>query len=103
MPALDTAIQQLNAIRTELQEKLGPDTTVMPIDYLPYEGHSCIETHARYWTDRHLVPHEQNEAFAPMVDPLGSLATIQPSTFIHGPDNIVEYCVKNVDADGIHE
>jgi hypothetical protein len=63
----------------------------MPNDVLPYEGHPCIEAHARYFTDRNLVPFEKDLPFQPFVDPNNVLGTLKPDVFIHGPDNRVEY------------
>ncbi|TEB19404.1 hypothetical protein FA13DRAFT_1604234, partial [Coprinellus micaceus] len=66
--------------------------TVVPIQYLPYEGHLCIESHARYYTDRASAPFEKNLPFGPNVDPSHILSSIQPEELFHGPDNVVEYC-----------
>ncbi|KAH6902998.1 hypothetical protein BKA70DRAFT_1228161 [Coprinopsis sp. MPI-PUGE-AT-0042] len=73
---------------------------VLPFDFLPYEGHPCVESHARYFTDRSVVPYEANNTFLPNVDPQQTLSNAQPESFIHAIDNQVEYCVVNIEADG---
>ncbi|KAF6747794.1 hypothetical protein DFP72DRAFT_821263, partial [Ephemerocybe angulata] len=76
------------------------DRFVVPFDFLPHEGHESVESHSRYFTDRFLVPYEKNQPFLPGVDPHHVLRKIQPDDFIHGQDNIVEYCVRNMGTKG---
>jgi hypothetical protein len=76
------------------KEHVGP-AKVHPFSTIPYEGHVCIESHARYFTDRDLVPYEKNEPFLKGVDPNNVLRSIQPESFIHAQDNRVEYCVES--------
>lgn len=92
-PQFDDAIAQLEALRLIFQEHSG-DVEVLPLSFLPFEGHPCIESHARYFTDRGLVPFDKNIPFRPFVDRDGTLLAAQPDCFIHGTDNVVEYCAK---------
>ncbi|KAJ3537350.1 hypothetical protein NMY22_g5627 [Coprinellus aureogranulatus] len=67
------------------------------MEFLPYEGNQSIEAHARYFTDRHLVPYEKSQPFFEGVDPAGTLKDLQPQQFIHAPDNYVEYLTRTAD------
>jgi hypothetical protein len=83
----------------EVVNKFGhnaPHHTISDVDFIPYEGDRSIEAHTRYWTDRKLIPREKNTPFSRDVDAFGVLQSIQPDVFIHGPDNIVEYCKVEV-------
>lgn len=77
-----------------------PTQDVAAIDFLPYEGDPSVEAHARYFTDRNLVPFAKNSPFGAEVDAHGILQSIQPDAFIHGPDNYVEYCRACTAEDG---
>ncbi|RXW11778.1 hypothetical protein EST38_g14077 [Candolleomyces aberdarensis] len=68
---------------------------------IPFEGHPCLESHARYFSDRDTVPHERNESFLPGVDPYNVLRNIQPDCFIHAEDNRVEYCLQQTGENGV--
>ncbi|KAF6763379.1 hypothetical protein DFP72DRAFT_1060541 [Ephemerocybe angulata] len=87
----DAASEKLDAVHALYTKHVG-SRTVLPLAFTPYEGHRCVESHARYFTDRNLVPYVKNERFARMIDPNNVLASIQPDVFVHGPDNQVEYC-----------
>ncbi|KAF6754968.1 hypothetical protein DFP72DRAFT_965302 [Ephemerocybe angulata] len=76
------------------------DRTIDPFDFLPYEGNAALDSHSRYFTDRHLIPYEKSHRFLPGVDPHRILRTIQPDDFVHGPDNVVEYCARTADSNG---
>lgn len=73
---------------------------VVDFDYAPYEGHHCLESHARYFTNRNLVPHDRPQRFLDGVDPEGILQRLQPASLIHSTDNVVEYCRREVEDDG---
>ncbi|KAF6753993.1 hypothetical protein DFP72DRAFT_787808, partial [Ephemerocybe angulata] len=77
------------------------DRTVQPFDFIPYEGHPTLDSHSRYFTDRNMVPYEKNLPFLPGVDPRRVLRKLQPEEFIHGPDNVVEYCVRAIGSKGL--
>lgn len=68
-----------------------------PFNFIPYEGNQCIEAHARYFTDRNLIPFEKNIPFQPHVDPHNILTDLKPDVFIQGPDNRVDYIRRTVD------
>lgn len=89
----------LDAVRTKYQDHLKT-RVVLPFNFLPYEGYSCIEAHARYFTDRHLVPYDKNIPFFDGVDPQGTLQQLQPPELVHAPDNYVEYLSKHRESDG---
>jgi hypothetical protein len=67
---------------------------------LPHEGYRSFEAHARYFTDRNLVPFEKNKPFGEGVDPEHILRNLQRDTFIHAADNQVEYCIETTDEEG---
>ncbi|RXW11458.1 hypothetical protein EST38_g14397 [Candolleomyces aberdarensis] len=71
------------------------------MQFVPYEGHAALDSHARYFTDRSHAPHETNQAFPSVIDPYNVLADIRPDYFIYGEDNRVEYCKEA--GDGTHE
>ncbi|EAU83560.2 hypothetical protein CC1G_04816 [Coprinopsis cinerea okayama7 len=62
-----------------------------------YEGDPAIDCHARYFTDRELVPQEKHQPFDEVVDPYHILEDIRGTSFIHGPDNKVEYLKKTTE------
>lgn len=97
--AFDRDAAVLNSIHTMFRHHIH-DRTVNPIDFVPYEGKACIQSHARYFTDRDLVPHEMHHQYVKGVDPHNILRDIQPSSFIHGPDNVVEYCRREERSNG---
>ncbi|KAH6871664.1 hypothetical protein BKA70DRAFT_1450892 [Coprinopsis sp. MPI-PUGE-AT-0042] len=95
----DESMTQLDEIHSLFQQFL-PGHTVLPLDFIPYEGHRSLDSHARYFTDRALVPYETNNNFLPFVDPHHVLVNAKPDSFIHAIDNQVEYCLMNVDEEG---
>ncbi|KAH6880230.1 hypothetical protein BKA70DRAFT_1447514 [Coprinopsis sp. MPI-PUGE-AT-0042] len=97
--SFDQTAVTLERIHSEFQEHL-PENVVDPFQFTPYEGYQCIESHARYFTDRALVPYESNNSFLPYVDPRETLARAQPDSFIHALDNQVEYCSVSLDDKG---
>jgi hypothetical protein len=99
-PIFDEGVSALDRIHSVFQEHL-PENDVEAFQFLPYEGYPCIESHARYFTDRALVPYEANNPFLPYVDPRDTLANAQPDSFIHAVDNQVEYCAATME-DGIN-
>ncbi|EAU82077.1 hypothetical protein CC1G_09679 [Coprinopsis cinerea okayama7 len=68
-----------------------------------YEGDAALDFHARYFTDRELIPHEKHIPFNDFVDPNHILEDLRGAAFIQGPDNHVEYCMRTVDKNGIVE
>ncbi|KAF6740915.1 hypothetical protein DFP72DRAFT_1027664 [Ephemerocybe angulata] len=92
LDAFDQAMANLLQIHGMFSSFVGSAEAVQPLDFLPYEGNPSIDSHARYFTDRHLSPYEKNEPLSHWIDPERALTAIQPPTFIHGPDNIVDYC-----------
>ncbi|RXW22089.1 hypothetical protein EST38_g3753 [Candolleomyces aberdarensis] len=95
----DTACLQLQEVWKQLQSQVQGET-VNPIDFVPYEGNPCIEAHARYFTDRNLIPYEKSQPFHPFVDPFNILTNMKPDVFVHGPDNQVDYIKRMVDRRG---
>lgn len=91
LPQFDDAVDKMRLIQ-ELYETSNPAHTVKDVRFTPYEGHRTLESSARYFTDRYLIPDEKNIAFGRLVDPEGVLSKLKPDSFIHGPDNTVEYC-----------
>lgn len=99
----DEAIERIHKLQ-EIYESSNPACTVRDIQFTPYEGNQTMEAYARYFTDRYLAPSEKNIPFPRLVDPNGVLAKLQPDTFIHGPDNDVEYCkLVELREDGNHK
>ncbi|KAH6869295.1 hypothetical protein BKA70DRAFT_1452051 [Coprinopsis sp. MPI-PUGE-AT-0042] len=98
--SFDQAASALQKVHSEFQEHL-PENVVEPFQFTPYEGYQCIESHARYFTDRALVPYESNNSFLPYVDPRETLTKAQPDSFIHAMDNQVEYCSVIADSRGL--
>jgi hypothetical protein len=96
-PAFQEAYNQIERIRQQLQRN-GKD--VVPLNFVPYEGSTCIEAHARYFTDRNLVPFEKSQPFNDYVDPFNVLANLKPDIFIHGADNKVDYLNRTTDRNG---
>lgn len=99
IPEFDDALDTIEGIAKAFRIHV-PTQTVTPIDCVPYEGDPSLEAHARYFTDRNLVPFAKNTPFGPDVDAHGVLEAIQPDIFIHGPDNYVEYCRAFTAEDG---
>jgi hypothetical protein len=93
------AYKQIEKIRKRLQAQVGEEH-VQPINFVPYEGNACIEAHARYFTDRNLVPFERSQPFNVHVDPFKVLSNTRPDIFIHGPDNKVDYVGRTTDRNG---
>jgi hypothetical protein len=93
-PTFDESVKQLSEIHTMFKETIAAGT-VLPLEFVPYEGHGSIESHARYFTDRELVPYETNNDFLTH----GVLAKAQPDSFIHAMDNQVEYCTMMIEDD----
>ncbi|KAJ2913812.1 hypothetical protein MD484_g6607, partial [Candolleomyces efflorescens] len=91
------AHDRIESIRQELQTN---GKNVVPLKFLPYEGSTCIEAHARYFTDRNLVPFEKSQPFSAFVDPFSVLADLRPDVFIHGADNKVDYLKRTADRKG---
>ncbi|KAJ2916278.1 hypothetical protein MD484_g4136, partial [Candolleomyces efflorescens] len=96
---LDDAYGKLQDVQKQLQAQCKEER-VIPLNFLPYEGYPCIETHARYFTDRNLVPFEKNIPFHESVDPNNILKNLKPELFIHGPDNRVDYIRRSEDKNG---
>ncbi|KAJ2914813.1 hypothetical protein MD484_g5618, partial [Candolleomyces efflorescens] len=94
----DGTAQQIAKLRELIQDHTGAD--VQEMEFLPYEGHPCFEAHARYFTDRNLIPYEKSTPFPSNVDPHHILSNLRPDLFVRGPDNCVEYCKETVDARG---
>ncbi|KAH6879339.1 hypothetical protein BKA70DRAFT_1127310, partial [Coprinopsis sp. MPI-PUGE-AT-0042] len=88
----DNATRAISEMHAWFQEAI-PNGTLNPIDFVPFEGHLAIEAHARYFTDRSLVPYECNAPFMPFVDPNRTLQNAQIDCLLHASDNQVEYCV----------
>jgi hypothetical protein len=93
--AWDTVTQAVDLLKQHVQPE-----TLQTLEFLPYEGQRSVEAHARYFTDRALVPYEKNIPFGRAVDPLNLMADIQPPQFLHGTDNHVEYCKRVTKEDG---
>jgi hypothetical protein len=98
-PAFDEDMAALRELRNGIQLHLGSHD-VGELDFLPYEGYPCLEAHARYFTDRNLVPYDRNIPFPQLVDPNRILSDLQPPSFIRAPDNCVEYCQENITGEG---
>ncbi|KAJ2919911.1 hypothetical protein MD484_g399, partial [Candolleomyces efflorescens] len=93
------AHDQIERLRKRLQTQTV-DEQVLPINFVPHEGSPCIEAHARYFTDRNLVPYEKRQPFGEFVDPFHVLADMKPDSFIHGQDNKVDYLERTTDRIG---
>lgn len=91
LPEFDSAVDKIRQIQ-DLYESSNAAYTVKDVEFTAYEGNKTIEAHARYFTDRYLMPAEKSIPFSRLVDPNGALAKLKPDSFIHGPDNVVEYC-----------
>jgi hypothetical protein len=98
-PAFNDDILALRELRNGIQDHVGSHA-VGELDFLPYEGYPCLEAHARYFTDRNLVPYDKNIPFPQLLDPNRVLSDLQPPSFIRAPDNCVEYCKESMARDG---
>jgi hypothetical protein len=85
-----------------MQNSLGIDSVVGGEGKM-YEGDLALDFHARYFTDRELVPHEKHIPFDQLVDPAHILEDLRGAGFIHSADNHVEYCVRRNKEDGTVE
>lgn len=92
-------MDNVNTIVQAFEKHVGEDKA-RKWSVLPFESHTSFEAHARYFTDRDLVPFEKNQPFLDGVDPERILRTLQPDTFIHAADNRVEYCVETTSESG---
>lgn len=102
LPEFDQAIEKVQQIQ-EAYQTFNPAYSVNDIQFTQYEGNQTLEAHARYFTDRYLLPNEKNIPFSRLVDPEDVLTKLQPDAFIHGPDNEVEYCkLVELGKDGAH-
>ena len=70
------------------------------MEFLPYEGYPCVEAHARYFTNRNLIPYEKSVPFPSNIDLNHILSNLRPDLFVRGPDNCVEYFKEVKDAKG---
>ncbi|RXW14061.1 hypothetical protein EST38_g11793 [Candolleomyces aberdarensis] len=97
--SFNAALDKVMSLFETFKQHVGA-SKVLPYDNIPFEGERTLESHARYFTDRDLVPYEKNESFLPGVDPHQVLRRIQPDSFIHAQDNRVEYCTEELSASG---
>ncbi|KAF6751251.1 hypothetical protein DFP72DRAFT_1071453 [Ephemerocybe angulata] len=65
-----------------------------------YEGHSCLDLHARYLTERRYAPGLPHIPFTPDIDPDHVLEELRDTKFIRIEDNIVQYSRKVDDGNG---
>ncbi|KAJ3503405.1 hypothetical protein NMY22_g18259 [Coprinellus aureogranulatus] len=65
-----------------------------------YEGDFALDAHARYLTERRLVPSLPHIPFTADIDPLQVLDDARDIHFVRTADNVVEYRVRREDPDG---
>lgn len=70
------------------------------ITHALYEGDLAIDAHARYLTERRLVPSLRHIPFPVEIDPHHALEDARDIHFIRTPDNVVEYRSREEDPDG---
>ncbi|KAJ2911859.1 hypothetical protein MD484_g8552, partial [Candolleomyces efflorescens] len=99
IPEFDAAWGTITLALDKLRQHVHPGP-LQAMEFMPYEGQRSLDAHARYFTDRGLVPYEKNMPLGKDVDPLRILTDIQPAQFLHGMDNHVEYCKKITQEDG---
>jgi hypothetical protein len=96
----NTAMDKIQTIIQAFERHIG-EGKMLKWAVTPYEGYRSFEAHARYFTDRDLVPFESNLPFEHGVDPDRILANLRMDNFIHAADNRVEYCAEEVDNEGV--
>ncbi|KAF6759632.1 hypothetical protein DFP72DRAFT_1063976 [Ephemerocybe angulata] len=65
-----------------------------------YEGHKCVDLHARHLTERRYVPSLPHIPFTPDIDPNHALEIARDTMFIRVEDNVVQYSKKIYEDDG---
>lgn len=66
-----------------------------------YEGHACVDLHARYLTERRLASGQCTVPFTPDVDPNHALEEARGTKYVRLADNVVQYSRKVVEEDGV--
>ncbi|KAJ3534444.1 hypothetical protein NMY22_g6928 [Coprinellus aureogranulatus] len=66
-----------------------------------FDGQYALDFHTRYFEERRYAPGVAHVPFDATVDPRGVLETARGVEFVHGEGNIVEYCVKTYDEQGL--
>ncbi|KAJ2912061.1 hypothetical protein MD484_g8352, partial [Candolleomyces efflorescens] len=61
------ALAHLSDVQSKLRVHVKGDVSG-GMEFLPYEGSPCLESHARYFTDRRLVPYEKSQGFPRNID-----------------------------------
>lgn len=75
--------------------------TLEPFNFGRYEGHPCIDLHARYLTERRYVPGEPTIPFTKDVDPHQILEEARGGKFVRVRDNVVQYMAKQENSTGM--
>ncbi|KAF9051703.1 hypothetical protein BJ165DRAFT_1524612 [Panaeolus papilionaceus] len=99
----DEVFSQFNDVVAKVQgvfeTELGKDH-VRGLLCKPYEGHAAFDISARYFTDRDDAPTQEHVPFPVEEDPKYILEVMRKNRFIHGEDNIVQYCRKQTNVEG---
>ncbi|PPQ83521.1 hypothetical protein CVT24_005894 [Panaeolus cyanescens] len=86
--------EQLVKVAVEKFEQVLGYGKVKGIDSKPFEGYKAYDIGTRYFTDRDDAPTVQHVPFDRELDPNYILEMLRKDRFIHGEDNIVQYCAK---------
>jgi hypothetical protein len=79
------------------------DSSVVHAPSKPYEGHDAFDMHTRYFSDQNEVPNEAHIPFSEAEDPFHIMEDLRGTQFICTMDNVVEYCAKAYDEQGLYE